>query len=215
MQLHINTETTLRALAWVALREWLAADDFKPVARLSKVWASTSIGQEIERRRKRHWQWWKGGDGRGEELRDLYRQIPEVWMREGWVTYEQHKVGRPRRATHPPETVMKALRIYRDGNQGSVTDKSFQWAASILGENTARYESQLITVSDSINLELLGEIGDENIDGLTRAELAETVGLPNTYTNRLVRWMLTTGEWKEVQELREGKKERRLRRVVP
>ena len=214
MHLHINTDVTLKALAWVALREWLAADDFKPVARLSTVWSSTSIGQEIDRRQRQHWQWWKGEDGRGEELRELRDKIPEVWMREGWVTYEQRKVGRPRRAEHPPETIKKALRIYQDGHQGYVTDKSYQWAAGILGENTARFMTRVITVSDSINQELIREIGNEQLEGLTRAELTEIAGLPVTYTNRLVRWMLTTGEWKEVRELREGKKERRLRRVV-
>lgn len=213
MKLQIDTEATLRAMAWVVLREWLAADDYEPIARYSKVWSRTSIGKEIEERQKQHWQWWKGEDGRGEELRELKRQISSIWKKEGWVTYQQRRQGRPRRAEHSTETVRRAMSAYRDGIQRSVTDKTYKWSRSILGENTSENEPLVIAVSDRINEEIMEEIGQEQLEGMTRAELAEAIGLPPTYTNRMVRWMLASGEWEERQEQVGGKRERRIRRV--
>lgn len=213
MQLRIDAKATLRAMAWVALREWLAADDYEPVARYSRVWARTSIGKEIEERQTEHWQWWKGDDGRGEELRDLKKQIPSIWKEEGWVTYEQRKQGRPRGAEHSTEAVLRAMSAYRDGNQRSVTDKTYKWARSILGDNTTENEPLVIAVRDRINEEIIDEVGAENLDGTTRTELAMAIGLPPTYTNRMVRWMIASGEWEEKQEQRDGSRERRLRMV--
>lgn len=213
MNYQIDQDATLRAMAWVAIREWIASDEFETTAPWEKVWATTSIAKEIEERQKEHWQWWKGDDGRGEMLREMKKEIPRIWKEEGWVRYEQWKQGRPRRADHPTGTMKRAMSAYRDGIQRSVSDKTYQWAQSILGESLTDNMPRVITINEQIHQDIIEQIGPDIIEGMTREEIATAVQLPATYINRMVRWMMHTGEWEEVREQREGKRERRMRRV--
>lgn len=208
-----NTEdSTLRALALVALREWLAHPDWKPDEKLSKVWDSTSLGQEVRRREADHWQWWKG-DARGAQLRHLHRAIPERWEQEGWVEIKQHRQGRPRRAEHPASRVSRALSAYRDGHgEGRVTEKTYRWAESILGERNTYNEARVVTPTTKLLEELAEAAGDENLDGRTRQQLAEELNLTAALANHLTRWLQETGEWEEKQERADGKRQRVLRR---
>jgi len=214
MNYRIDQDATLRAMAWVAIREWIASDEFETTATWDKVWATTSIGKEIEDRQKEHWQWWKGEDGRGQMLRELTKEIPRIWKEEGWVRYEQWRQGRPRRADHPTGTMKRAMSAYREGIQGSVSDKTYRWAQSILGESLTDNMPKVITINEQIHQDIIEEVGPDIIEGMTRDEIATAVQLPTKYINRMVRWMMETGEWTEVREQVEGKRERRLRRVT-
>jgi len=97
--------------------------------------------------------------------------------------------------------------------QRGVKDTTYKWARSILGENQTDNLPRVVTINENIHRDIIEKIGPDIIEGMTREELATAVQLPTTYINRMVRWMLRTGEWEEVREQRERKRERRIRRV--
>jgi hypothetical protein len=176
------------------------------------VWAETSLGKEVERRRSTDgWQWAVGEEG--EQLKKLFKDVQKAWVENGWVRVETRRVGRPRTAEYDRDTLVKARRLYSEGVQGYTSDSSYAWAQNVLGETPNRNAPQVVVLQEAVNRELLAAVGETQLEELTRTQVAELLGLSKPYTNRFVRWLLGTGRWKEVR-LRDGEtRERVLRRV--
>ena len=202
----------LRQLALKALAQWLSSDNFKERASWRVVWAETSLGKEVERRRSTDgWQWTVGEEG--EQLKKLVQDVQKAWVENGWVRVESRRVGRPRTADYDRDTLAKARRLYREGVQGYTSDSSYAWAQSVLGETMNNNPPQIVVIQERVHRELLDSIGEEELEGLSRVQVAELLGLSKPYTNRFVRWLLRTGGWKEAR-LRDGEiRERVLRRI--
>ncbi len=205
-------ERRLQRRALQTLKEWLSSERFRERAQFETAWAETSLAKEIERRRREDWQWWADDDGR--RLKELCLDIQRTWVESGWVRLETRTVGRPRVAEHPTEVLNKARRIYNEGVQGYRADSSYRWAESILGESVGNRTTKLIVIHESIHRELLEAVGEENIEGLSRLEVATVVGLSKPYTNRFVRWLVSTGKWREVRTRDVESRERVLRRAA-
>lgn len=205
-------QTQLRELALKALSQWLSSENFKERASWKIAWAETSLAKEVERRRTAEgWQWAVGEEG--QQLKKLVQDVQRAWVENGWVRVETRRVGRPRTADYDRDTLAKARRLYREGVQGYTSDSSYAWAESVLGETTNKNPPQVIVVQESVHQELLDVVGENDLEGLTRVQIAELLGLSRSYTNRFVRWLLGTGRWKEVR-LRDGEsRERVLRRA--
>jgi hypothetical protein len=201
-----------RLLAWTALKEWLCSENFKERAPADYVWKQTSLGQEVEARRAESgWQWYKG-DERGTELYDLLKKVPEVWKEQGWVAFETVYDGRPRRVEYSSETLSKARGLYRDGHQYETPDSSYRWAESVLGEKVRTRYNYVVVLSAAVYREWVEEVGGETLEGKTRSDLAELLGVGKGLANGLVRWLLSTGTWAERRD-KTGRRE--LRRVNP
>lgn len=210
--LHDLQGPQLREQALLSLAEWLASDNFKARAPLSKVWAETSLGREMARRWKEHGVWGAGEDGR--QLKLLAHDIQRVWVENGWVQLESRRLGRPRSAEYSIEVLNKARRLTNYGSgQGYRADSSFRWGESVLGETVNNNPTQLVVIHESVHKALLDAVGADNLVGLTRAQVAELLGLTKKYSDRFVRWLVGTGGWKEIQ-VRDGtQRERVLTRV--
>lgn len=205
-------EELLRPIAWQALREWLASPNYKEKANFDVVWAATSLGQEVERRRQEHWQWWAGNEG--EALAELVKGVQQAWLDYGWVRGEQEKLGRPRTTDYPRSTLIKAHRLYGNGVQGYRPNSTYRWAESILGERSRYGPVRVIVISETVYRELLEAAGEDVLEGLTRAQVAEMLDLPKTASDRFCRWLLKGREWCEVKTKRKGgTRESVLRRV--
>lgn len=201
-----------RDLAWTCFKEWLVSSRFADKAPLKVALEQTSLWKEVETRKAEHWQWWRG-DSRGQELRHLLRRVPEVWQEEGWATTETVVRGRPRRSEYNSETVSRALRVYAEGHQRETSQSTYRWAESVLGETVRASTVYLVVVSASVFREFVDAVGEGELDGRTREELAERLGLSKPLANRVVRWLLSTGEW-ELKRGRTGEERKReLRRV--
>ena len=205
-------EQLLRQLAWKTLEEWLTSDNFKETAPLEVALAQTSLWKEVEERKADHWQWWKGDD-RGHELRELVRRVPQVWEEGGWATTETVVRGRPRQTKYSEATLSKARRVFADGHQGETTESTYRWAESVLGETVRQRSVYLVVLSASVYREFAEAAGAEVLEGITREELAEELDLTKTLANRLVRWLVSTGEWRLTRTEQRGKTRRELRRV--
>ncbi len=202
----------LRELALKALSQWLSSENFKERAPWKVAWSETSLAKEVERRRIANgWQWCVGEEG--QQLKKLVQDIQRAWLEYGWVRVETRRVGRPRTAEYDQHTLAKARRLYRDGVQGYTSDSTYVWAESVLGETTNKNPPQVIVIQERVHRELLFAVGEKELEGLTRVQIAELLGVSQSYTNRFVRWLLGTGRWKEVR-LRDGEsRERVLRRA--
>ena len=200
-----------RLLAWTALKEWLCSDDFKERALADFVFKHTSLGQEVEARKNEHWQWWKG-DERGKQLEHLVDKLREVWVEEGWVAFETVYDGRPRRVEYSSSTLSKARGLYRDGHQFETPDSSYRWAESVLGEKVRTRYNYVVVLSAAVYREWVEEVGGETLEGKTRSELAELLGVGKELANSLARWLASTGAWTERRD-KTGRRE--LRRVNP
>ena len=198
-----------RLIAWTSLKEWLCSDDFKERALADFVFSRTSLHREVEERKERHWRWW-GGDSRGKELRRLVRRVPEVWREQGWVAFEAVYDGRPRTVEHSSATLSKARSFYRDGHQYETSSSTYRWAESVLGEKVRTNYSYVVVLSAAVYREWINEVGAETVEGKTRNELAELLGVSKGLANGLVRWLISTGTWAESRDKR-GRRE--LRRV--
>ena len=82
-----------------------------------------------------------------------------------------------------------------------------------MGETVNNNPAQLVVIHESVHKALLDAAGAEELVGLTRAQVAELLGLTKKYSDRFVRWLLGTGEWKEVRTNDGVARERVLRRV--
>jgi hypothetical protein len=194
-----------RLLAWTSLKEWLCSDDFKERAAADFVFKHTSLGQEVEARKEKHWQWWRG-DKRGEELKHLLKRVPRVWEEEGWVAFETVYDGRPRTVEYSSATLSKAHSLYKDGHQYETRDSSYKWAESVLGEKVRTHYNYVVVLSTAVYREWLEEVGPEPVEGKTRSELAEVLGVSKGLANGLARWLLSTGTW----ELKKNNSRREL-----
>ena len=135
-------------------------------------------------------------------------------MENGWVRVETRRLGRPRSADYSVETLNKARRATNFGQgQGYKPDSSFKWGESVLGETVNNNPAQLVVIHESVHKALLDGAGADELVGLTRAQVAELLGLTKKYSDRFVRWLLGTGEWKEVRTKDGTTRERVLRRV--
>jgi transposase len=188
----------------------LCSDDFKERAVADFVFEHTSLGQEVEARKKEHWQWWKG-DERGKQLQHLVHRVPKVWEEEGWVAFETTYDGRPRTVEYNSATLSRAHSLYRDGHQFETPDSSYNWARSVLGETVRTHYRYVVVLSTAVYREWFDEVGAETVEGKTRGELAELLGVSKGLANSLVRWLVSTGTW----ELRKNNSRRELRRVNP
>lgn len=206
-------EELMRPLAWQALREWLASPNYREVAKADVVWAATSLGQEIERRRVDQQQWWDGPDG--ERLSELRRGVWDFWLNSGWLRLEQARLGRPRRSEYSHQLLRKAWRLYNYGGpQAYRPDGTYRWAESVLGERKKYGPTKLAVVSDAVYSELLMAAGEDTLEGLSRAQVAEVLDLPKTASDRFCRWLLKTGQWSEAKTKKsDGSRESVLRRL--
>ena len=186
-----------RLLAWTTLKEWLCSEDFKVRATFKFACQRTTLWQEVNARQAEHWHWWQGE--RGRELQRLLRRIPEVWQEQGWATFETTWDGRPRRAEYSESTLRKARQIYRDGHQFETPDSSYRWAESVLGETVRKHYTYLVVVSASVYREWFEEVGEGAVEGKTREEVAELLGVAKPLANELCRWITSTGNWKVVK----------------
>ena len=82
-----------------------------------------------------------------------------------------------------------------------------------MGETVNNNPTQLVVVHESVHQALLDAVGADELVGLTRAQVAELLGLTKKYSYRFVRWLVATGEWKEVRTKDGTTRERVLRRV--
>lgn len=82
-----------------------------------------------------------------------------------------------------------------------------------MGETVNNNPTQLVVVHESVHEALLDAAGADELLGLTRAQIAELLGLTKKYSDRFVRWLVATGEWKEVRMKDATTRERVLRRV--
>lgn len=202
----------LQELALKALTQWLCSDNFRPRAPFSEVWAVTSLGREMTRRREEYGVWRSGDEGG--QIKRLAHDVQRTWVENGWVRLESRRLGRPRSAEYSSEVLNKARRLTNYGRgQGYRADSSFRWAESVLGETVNNNPTQLVVVHESVHEALLDAAGADELLGLTRAQIAELLGLTKKYSDRFVRWLVATGEWKEVRIKDATTRERVLRRV--
>jgi hypothetical protein len=206
------SERRIRRRALQTLREWLASDNFRSRAPLNEVWAETSLGEEVRRRQEETGAWWSGEEG--EQLKQLCDDVRRCWVENGWVRVETRRLGRPRSADYSVETLNKARRATNFGQgQGYRADSYFRWGESVLGETVNNNPAQLVVIHESVHKALLDGAGADELVGLTRAQVAELLGLTKKYSDRFVRWLLGTGEWKEVRIKDGTTRERVLRRI--
>ena len=201
-----------RDLAWTCFKEWLVSENFADRAPLEVALAETSLWKEVEERKADHWQWWKGDD-RGHELRELVRRVPQVWEEEGWATTETVVRGRPRRTEYSHVTLSKAHKVFAEGHQHETTQSTYKWAESVLGETVRQRSVYLVVVSASVYREFVDAVGEGELAGRTREELADRLSLSKPLANRLVRWLVSTGEW-ELKRSRNGEERKRVLRRV-
>ena len=206
------SERRIRRRALQTLREWLASDNFRSRAPFDEVWAETSLGKEVRRRQEETGAWWSGEQGA--QLKQLCDDVRRCWVENGWVRVETRRLGRPRTVEYSVEILNKARRATNFGQgQGYKPDSSFKWGESVLGETVNNNPAQLVVIHESVHKALLDAAGAEELVGLTRAQVAELLGLTKKYSDRFVRWLVATGEWKEVRTKDGTTRERVLRRV--
>ena len=202
----------LEEIALKALSQWLASDKFRSRAPFNEVWAETSLGKRMKRRQDETGAWWSGEEGA--QLKQLCDDIRSCWVKNGWVRVETRRLGRPRSADYSVETLNKARRATNFGQgQGYRADSYFRWGESVLGETVNNNPAQLVVIHESVHKALLDGAGADELVGLTRAQVAEVLGLTKKYSDRFVRWLVATGEWKEVRTKDGTTRERVLRRV--
>jgi hypothetical protein len=200
----------LEELAFRAFREWLCSPNFRNRAKLRTALESTSIGRAIQRRTEQHWQWWL--DEEGQRLRELWSTMPRIWEQKGWVVFERARMGRPRRAEYSSDTLRKARSIYGSGHQGWVSDATWAWAESVLGERSASSTQWCVVVSEAVFHELASRLKPEELEGLSRHEVAAALDLPKHFANHFVRYLTEQEGWTVVQVRRDGTFTRELRR---
>lgn len=201
-----------RDLAWTCFKEWLVSENFADRAPLVVALSQTSLWKEVEERKADHWHWWSGDD-RGPELRELVCRVPQVWEEEGWATTETVVRGRPRQTEYSEATLSKARRSYAEGHQGETPERTYKWAESVLGETVRQRTVYLVVVSASVYREFVDAVGEGELENRTREELADRLGLSKPLANRLVRWLLSTGEWELKRSRNSEERKRVLRRV--
>ena len=202
----------LQETALKELKAWLSSENFRESADYDTIIKSTSMGHTKRKLAEEGRSWWSGEEG--EKLVQLINDIVETWIKRNWLRVEKKVLGRPRKAEYSREVLNKAWRLYNYGRpQGYRTDGSYKWAESVLGESIRKTSTKFFVVFETVNRELLERLGADKVEGLSRTELAQKLELSKSYTNRLVRWLLNSGEWKEVRT-RDGKRrDRVLRRI--
>lgn len=197
----------LEELALRALRGWLSSDNYRRREVWHKCFDDTFVGKALEEREA---DWSYAGPWNTKALWKLKGDLAGVWEKNGWVSYEQPKLGRPRQADYSEATLRKARSVYNDGCQGFVSDKQWGWAKSVLGENSNKNQTFYLLVTPKVHEELVSRLDQDDLEGLTREEVAELLDLPKKFANGFVRHLLEHHGW----QLATTKLERSTKRVL-
>lgn len=212
--LHTTITTTLegdlREIAFRSLREWLCCSDFRSRAPIETALDRTWLGQAIhDLEAQVGWQWYKTEEGR--HLHQLRKKVVDLWIENGWVRVESPRLGRRRVADYSSQTIKKAMSIWNNGCQGYVSDSTWKWAGSVLGENSNRNKLFVVTLTEQVFEKVYQQVDPENLDGWTREQLATVLDLPKRLANHFVRYLVETHGWSVRETTRQGVKCRVLR----
>jgi hypothetical protein len=203
-------EADLSQIAFRTLMEWLCCSEFRSRAPLAEVLFGTWLGQaEIKLNEAVGWQWYKTEEGRF--LQTTKRRALDLWLESGWVRMERPRLGRPRVTEYSSGTLRKAMSIWNNGCQGFVSDATWSWACSVLGENSNKNKLFVILLPDNVFEELYKRVTLAELEGLTREELAEVLDLPKRLANQFVRYLVDQQGWSVRETTRRGIKCRVLR----
>ena len=200
-------EEELGELALRALREWLSSENYREREVWYRCFEDTFIGRTLKEREE---DWHYKGPLTTKALLKLRGDLADVWVRKGWTMKEQPRLGRRRKTEYDEETLKKARHVYGDGNQGYVSDATWRWAQAVLGETSNQNPVYFVVVSPKVHEELFRRLEPEELEGLTREEVAELLDLPKKFANSFVRYLVQHHDW----ELATTKVERSTRRVL-
>jgi len=200
----------LKELSFRFLREWVCCDSFRVRVPVEEVLEATWLGRAINEIKEREgWQWYKSQEGR--QIKHLKERVLDYWVEHRWVRLERPRLGRRRVVEYNSKTVRKAMAIWNSGCQGFVSDSTWAWAGSVLGENSNRNKLFVVTLSDSVFEETYHKVEIEDLEGLTREELADALDLPKRVANHFVRYLVKTHKWSVRETSKQGVKCRVLR----
>jgi hypothetical protein len=197
----------LEELALRALREWLSSDNCRRREVWHKCFDDTFVGRALEELKTDSYY---DGPWHEKALWKLRGELAGVWEKKGWVSYESPKLGRPRKAEYSEETLRKAQSIYNNGCQGFFSDERWAWAQSVLGETGNRNQLFYVLATAKVHEELVSGLDQNDLEGLTREEVAELLDLPKKFANSFVRYLLEHHDWK----LTTSKVDRSTKRVL-
>ena len=205
----------LKEIAFRTLREWLCCNDFRGRSPIEEALDTTWLGRAIQDLKERKgWQWYKSEEGR--YLQQLKKEVIDTWLENGWVQLSCPRLGRRRVAEYSSNTIRKAMAIWNNGCQGYVSDSSWSWAGSVLGENSNKNKLFIITLTDEVFGEVYRQIDHKDLDGSTREELAVILDLPKRVANHFMRYLVQSDEWKVVlRSTSSGRKRVLIRQHTP
>ena len=202
-------EEALKELAFRTLQEWLCSKNFRQKAESHLVRRETTLGQEwLRRYNESQMPWW---DEETVRLGRIWKDLLECWCKYRWARFERARRGRPRTAQYPESTLRKARRIYV-GAQGYRPDSTWKWAQSVLGESTVHAKTYLVVLHEGVHEELYTKLDPDDLDGLTRDEVAFLLDLPKKFANHFVRYLVVYKGWEVVKARCAGGTKRILRR---
>ena len=187
-----NRDDLTRRRALRAALEWLSSDDFEPEARSETFLATLTV-----------WNTYKNLEKRVGYTHPELQQSERSWeetrdalLASGWFKVQQHTVGRPRTLD------------FSVAEQNSA-DGKLRWHVRDRSERTEKHlervrgDSQrsnywVVTVRENVWRDLLVETTAAAVEGKTRDELVNLLGVTKKVANAFFRYLLENG-WQETK----------------
>lgn len=205
-------EEALRELAFRTLREWLCSENYRQKADPDLVRSETTLGREVLRRRNETQAPWR--DEEAVRLGRLWNDLLQCWCKNRWARFESPRRGRPRTTEYTESTLRKARNIYH-GPQGFRPDSTWKWAQSVLGDSSRHTKTHLLVTHEGVHDELYSKLDPDDLESLTREDVAELLDLPKKFANHFVRYLVETKGWEVAKTKYAGGTKRALRRKAP
>ena len=195
-----NRDDLTRRRALRAALEWLSSDDFEPEARSETFLATLTV-----------WNTYKNLEKRVGYTHPELQQAERSWeetrdalLASGWFKVQQHTVGRPRTldfSVAEQNSAEGKLRWhFRD--RSVRTEKHLE---RVRGDSQ-RSNAWVVTVRDAVWRDLLVGTSATAVEGKTRDELVNLLGITKNVANAFVRYLLLNG-WRESKvRTRDGRK---------
>jgi len=211
------SETVLREsaekTAFDVLYEWRSSEHYEKRTQWRDIWQHTSSGPVEERIRSEHGSGWVLSQ-EGKTLIQYRRDLTRVWVQRGWAKVESCTSGRPRSEGPSAAIQTKARRILGNhGWGGAYREGTIEWAERQLWERSPQSRNWVLVMDNRLFEEVAQLLPPEELEGLTREELAQALNCSSKLAKALVRHLVDGGQWRMVHNGKKGRRE--LRQALP
>lgn len=207
------SETVLREsvekTAFNVLYEWRSSEHYEKRTQWRDIWQHTSSGPVEERIRAEHGSSWVMSP-EGKTLIQYRRDLTRVWVQRGWAKVESCTFGRPRSEGPSAAIQTKAQMILCNQRwSGAYRESTVEWAERQLWERSPQSRDWVLVMDDHFFEEVVELLPAEELEGLTREELARALSCSSKLAKALVRHLVDGGQWRLVHNGKKGRRDLR------